>query len=79
MRVLTPSACCATLCAITLRAYFSLFRAYAGNGVIMRERARKRYFSRFSGFSGPFHQGRGTAKVLTRQFRHALPVSSCKL
>ena len=61
MRVLTPSACCTTLCAITLRGYFSLFRAYAGNGVIIRERARNRekmlLLALHAVSRGPFHPG----------------------
>ena len=60
MQVLTPSACCATLCAITSRRdHFALFRAYVGNGVNpnpnARETTRKHCFSRFTRFhAGPF-------------------------
>ena len=46
MRVLTPSACCATLCAITSRVaisrHFARMRERAGNGVIIRKHARNR-------------------------------------
>ena len=70
MRVLTPSACCATLCAITSRVaisrHFARMCERAGNGVIIRETARKRYFSRFTRFHAcPFTRVRVLACTRT--------------
>ena len=49
------------VCYNIARDYFSLFRAYAGNGVIIRERARNRektlLLALHAVSCGPFHPG----------------------
>ena len=68
MRVLTPSACCATLCAITSRVaisrHFAHMRERAGNGVIIRKHARNREKTLLLALHAvsrvPFHPGKST-------------------